>query len=107
MLFIQATFARLLFVFQQQDLVDDGNFVLNLNLGERVAHRFADVLRMRRCPAQNHAQTNDGGKLRVESLVRELAATTGISYAPGTRMILTVPPARRISAFAARNIAFT
>jgi len=48
--------------FQKQHFVNDGNFVLQLNLHQRAADRLADVRRMDRFAAQNHAETNDGGK---------------------------------------------
>ena len=58
--FIQAAFPCLLLVFQEEDFMDDGNFVLNLDLCQSVAHGLADVLRMGGRAAQNHAETDDG-----------------------------------------------
>jgi hypothetical protein len=49
---VQAAGLGLFLVLQQQDLVDDRYPVCDLDLHQRLAHRFADVLGMSRCAAQ-------------------------------------------------------
>ena len=63
---IKATFARLLFILQQQDFVNDRHLVLDLDLHERIAHGFTDVLCVRGGAAQNHAETDDARKFLSE-----------------------------------------
>jgi hypothetical protein len=46
MFFVEAALASLMVVFQQENFVNDRDFVLNLNLGQRIADGFADVLGM-------------------------------------------------------------
>lgn len=55
----KATHFCLLFVFEQQDFVDDRLLVLHLNLRQRVTHRLSNVMRMRRFSSQNDAQANE------------------------------------------------
>ena len=61
---VQTAFAGLLLVFEKQHLVDNRDFVLNLDLCKRVAHRFADVLRVSGGTAQNDAQADNCGQRR-------------------------------------------
>ena len=54
--------ARLRLVFQKQHFVNDGDFVRELDFHERAAHGLADVRGVHCFAAQNHTQTDDGGK---------------------------------------------
>ena len=61
MFFVEATLPGLQFIFQQQDFVNDGDFVCDLDLRQGVAHGLADVLGVRGGAAQNNAEADDGG----------------------------------------------
>jgi hypothetical protein len=65
MLFVQATFAGLLVAFKQENLVNDGHFVLDLDQGQCVADRFANMLGVGGRAAEDNAEAEDGGKLAV------------------------------------------
>ncbi len=55
----EATGGGLLAVLQQQHLVNDRDFVLELELRQGVADRFADVLGMGGGASQDHSQAKD------------------------------------------------
>ena len=55
----QATHSRLLFFFKQEHTVNNGNFVLQLNLRERVRYSPTDVLRVAGLALKDDTQTDD------------------------------------------------
>ena len=59
---VQATDLRLLFVFQQQNFVNDRHAMRNLDVHQRPAHRFADVGGMRGLATQDDPEAEDGGE---------------------------------------------
>ena len=63
MLLSQAADARLHFFFEYEYAMDNGDFVQQLNLGERVSHPPADMLRVAGFPLKDDAQqmTADSG----------------------------------------------
>ena len=65
MLWAQTTRFGLLDVFQEQNLVDQGNPALNLDLSQGMANSFSDMLRMGCFATYNHAQTNDRRESRL------------------------------------------
>src|SRR5947209_4916216 len=60
----QATHSRLLFFFKQEHTVNNGNFVLQLNLRERVRYSPTDVLRVAGLALKDDTQTDDRRKRR-------------------------------------------
>jgi hypothetical protein len=58
-LWIQTPFGGLCLVFQQQDLVDNGDCVAQLDLHQCSTHSFPDVGRVNGLAAQNDAQAED------------------------------------------------
>src|SRR5256885_2328296 len=59
MLLTQATYSRLLFVFEYEHTVNNGNCVLELNLRERVSYAPTDMLRVAGLALKDDAQTDD------------------------------------------------
>src|SRR5262249_51411696 len=59
MLFPEAANARVVFFLENEDCVDDGEPVLDLNLGEGVSHPPADVLGMTGLALEDDAETDD------------------------------------------------
>ncbi len=70
----QAPGAGLLLVFQEQDLVDDGDEVSKLDGHEGTADGLADVGGMDGLAAQDDAQADDGGRGPVACLAGDIGA---------------------------------
>jgi hypothetical protein len=66
--FAEAADFGVLHFFKNEHAVDDGNFLLHLNLRQRVCHAQADMLRVAGLALKNDAETDDR---RVARLVRE------------------------------------
>jgi len=74
MLFVHAAFAGLLVALKEENLVNHGHFVLNLDQGQRVADRVANVLGVSGRSAKDNAEAKNGGKPAVS---RGLAGQPG------------------------------
>ena len=61
MILIEATDFGLLAIFEQQNLVDDRHFGLDLDQRKRLAHGLADVLGMRGLTAKDDPEADNRG----------------------------------------------
>ena len=59
MVWIQATRPGLLVIFQEEHLVNDGDFVLELKFHQGPAHPFADVSRVDGLTPEYHSETDE------------------------------------------------
>jgi hypothetical protein len=94
---------RLVFVFEQQDLVNN-RLGTEPGLRQRMADSLGNVVRVSRFAAQNDSEADQSRRKRISRLTGERGALAGISKARSTRpTALTSRASASSSAFSSRS----